>query len=64
MVVLQMLSEGLGHVEIAKNLDISERTARAHVAAIREKLGATNAAQAVAKAFARGILGSGAGGGR
>jgi DNA-binding NarL/FixJ family response regulator len=64
MVVLQMLSEGLGHVEIAKNLDISERTARAHVAAIREKLGATNAAQAVAKAFARGILGPRAGGTR
>lgn len=56
MVVLRMLSEGLGHVEIAEQLDISERTARAHVAAIREKLDAANAAQAVAKAFARGIL--------
>jgi DNA-binding NarL/FixJ family response regulator len=51
-----MLSDGLGHVEIAERLDISERTARAHVAAIREKLGATNAAQAIAKAFARGLL--------
>jgi two-component system NarL family response regulator len=56
MVVLRMLSDGLGHVEIAERLEISERTARAHVAAIREKLGATNAAQAIAKAFARGIL--------
>ncbi|MFM1997292.1 MAG: Transcriptional regulatory protein DegU [Planctomycetota bacterium] len=56
MVVLRMLSDGLGHVEIAERLDISERTARAHVAAIREKLGATNAAQAIAKAFARGLL--------
>lgn len=56
MVVLRMLSDGLGHVEIAARLDISERTARAHVAAIRDKLGATNAAQAIAKAFARGIL--------
>jgi DNA-binding NarL/FixJ family response regulator len=56
MVVLRMLSDGLGHVEIAERLDISERTARAHVAAIREKLGAANAAQAIAKAFARGLL--------
>lgn len=56
MTVLRMLSEGLGHVEIAERLEISERTARAHVAAIRDKLGATNAAQAVAQAFSRGIL--------
>lgn len=56
MVVLRMLSEGMGHVEIAERLAISERTARAHVAAVREKLQATNAAQAVAKAFARGLL--------
>jgi two-component system NarL family response regulator len=55
-VVLRMLSDGLGHVEIAERLAISERTARAHVAAVREKLEATNAAQAVAKAFARGLL--------
>jgi len=54
--VLRMLSDGLGHVEIAERLAISERTARAHVAAVREKLGASNAAQAVAKAFARGLL--------
>lgn len=32
MVVLRMLSEGMGHVEIAERLAISERTARAHVA--------------------------------
>lgn len=56
MAVLRMLSDGLGHIEIAERLDISERTARAHVAAIRDKLGATNAAQAIAKAFSRGIL--------
>lgn len=55
-VVLRMLSEGLGHVQIAERLAISERTARAHVAAVREKLQAANAAQAVAKAFARGLL--------
>ena len=56
MAVLRMLSDGLGHIEIAERLEISERTARAHVAAIRDKLGATNAAQAIAKAFSRGIL--------
>jgi two-component system NarL family response regulator len=55
-VVLRMLSDGLGHVEIAERLAISERTARSHVAAVREKLGASNAAQAVAKAFTRGLL--------
>lgn len=54
--VLRMLCDGLGHVEIGERLDISERTARAHVAAIREKLGAVNAAQAVAKAFELGLL--------
>ena len=57
LVVLRMLADGLGHVEIAERIEISERTARAHVAAIREKLDAVNAAQAVAHAFARGILG-------
>ena len=56
LVVLRMLSDGIGHVEIAERLAISERTARAHVAAVREKLQAANAAQAVAKAFARGLL--------
>jgi len=54
--VLRMLCEGLGHVEIGERLDISERTARAHVAAIREKLGAVNATQAVARAFELGLL--------
>lgn len=54
--VLRMLCDGLGHVEIGERLEISERTARAHVAAIREKLGAANAAQAVAKAFEIGLL--------
>lgn len=54
--VIGVLSEGIGHVEIAERLAFSERTARAHVAAVREKLQATNAAQAVAKAFARGLL--------
>jgi DNA-binding NarL/FixJ family response regulator len=54
--VLRMLCDGLGHVEIGERLDISERTARAHVAAIREKLNAVNAAQAVARAFELGLL--------
>jgi len=54
--VLRMLCDGLGHVEIGERLEISERTARAHVAAIREKLGAVNATQAVARAFELGLL--------
>ena len=64
MVVLQMLSEGLGHVRAGRPFRDIEVFCDLHVAAIREKLGATNAAQAVAKAFARGILGPRAGGTR
>lgn len=54
--VLHLLREGFTFVEIGDRLSITERTARAHVAAIKEKLGATNTAQAVAKGFEQGIL--------
>jgi len=40
----------------SRRLTISERTARAHVAAIKEKLGAATAAQCVARGFERGLL--------
>ena len=42
--------------EIGKLLGISERTARAHVAAIMEKLDASDRAAAVARGFESGIL--------
>jgi DNA-binding NarL/FixJ family response regulator len=54
--VLHLLREGLTFIEIGHRLAITERTARAHVGAIKEKLGATNTAQAVAKGFERGLL--------
>ena len=54
--VLSLLREGLSYQEIGHRLSISERTARAHVAAIKEKLGAATAAQCVARGFERGLL--------
>lgn len=57
--VLVHLRDGLSYQEIGRKLSISERTARAHVAAIKEKLGAATAAQCVARGFERGLLRSG-----
>jgi len=54
--VLLLLREGLTCIEIGQRLTITERTARAHVGAIKEKLGAANTAQAVAKGFEQGLL--------
>ena len=54
--VLVHLRDGLSYQEIGRKLSISERTARAHVAAIKEKLGAATAAQCVARGFERGLL--------
>ena len=60
--VLCHLRDGLSYQEIGRKLSISERTARAHVAAIKEKLGAATAAQCVARGFQRGLLRNGPGG--
>lgn len=60
--VLCQLRDGLSYQEIGRKLSISERTARAHVAAIKEKLGAATAAQCVARGFQRGLLRNGPGG--
>lgn len=57
--VLGHLRDGLSYQEIGRRLSISERTARAHVAAIKEKLGAATAAQCVARGFERGLLRAG-----
>jgi hypothetical protein len=54
--VLSHLRDGLSYQEIGRKLSISERTARAHVAAIKEKLDAATAAQCVARGFERGLL--------
>jgi DNA-binding NarL/FixJ family response regulator len=54
--VLRLLGEGYTNKEIAKALDITERTAKAHVAAIFEALGADNRTQAVLVAQRSGYL--------
>jgi serine-type D-Ala-D-Ala carboxypeptidase/endopeptidase (penicillin-binding protein 4) len=55
--VLGLIVEGLDNREIAARLGISERTARAHVSAVLERLGAVNRTQAAVTAVQRGILG-------
>lgn len=54
--VLRLLRRGLSNPEIGRALGISERTAKWHVKAILEKLGATDRTAAVAKAFDLGLL--------
>jgi DNA-binding NarL/FixJ family response regulator len=54
--VLRLLGEGYTNKEIAAALDITERTAKAHVAAIFEALDADNRTQAVLAAQRRGFL--------
>jgi len=54
--VLHLLRKGFTNAEIGKLLGISERTARAHISAIMEKLGASDRAAAVARGFEVGIL--------
>lgn len=53
---LRLLGAGHTNKEIAKALDIAERTAKAHVAAILEALGAENRTQAVLAAQRLGYL--------
>jgi two-component system, NarL family, response regulator len=54
--VLVLLKEGYTLSQIGKELSVTERTIRSHVAFIKAKLGAANTAQAVAEAFKQGIL--------
>jgi two-component system, NarL family, nitrate/nitrite response regulator NarL len=54
--VLRLLGEGYTNKEIARALDITERTAKAHVAAIFEALGADNRTQAVVAGQRLGYL--------
>jgi DNA-binding NarL/FixJ family response regulator len=44
--VLELLSTGLSNKRIARELEISEITVKAHVSAIFRKLGVTNRTQA------------------
>lgn len=54
--VLRLLREGLTAVEIADCLGIAPRTTRGHIEAIKTRLGAANATQAVAIGFEQGLL--------
>lgn len=56
---LRLLGEGYTNKEIARALDITERTAKAHVAAIFEILGTDNRTQAVLAAQRLGYLPAG-----
>lgn len=54
--VLHLLRRGNSNLEIGRALGITERTAKAHVIAIMQKLDAPDRAGAVAKGFDLGIL--------
>jgi DNA-binding NarL/FixJ family response regulator len=57
--VLVKLRDGFTAVEIGEQLAITARTARAHIEALKEKLGAVNSAHAVARGFELGLLPTG-----
>ncbi len=54
--ILTLLGEGLVNKEIAAQLGISEHTVKTHLAAIYEKLEASNRAEAVATGLRRGLV--------
>jgi len=54
--VLQMLAGGLSNKEIAARLNISEHTAKFHVASILGKMGAGSRTEAVALGIRRGLV--------
>ncbi len=54
--VLRMLASGLGNKEIAAQLNISDHTAKFHVAQILAKLGAVSRTEAVAIGIRKGLV--------
>jgi DNA-binding NarL/FixJ family response regulator len=54
--VLGLLRKGMSNPDIGQLLNISTRTAKAHVAALLVKLDAADRAEAVARGFERGLL--------
>lgn len=56
MEVLGLVRQGFTNHEIGRLLGISERTARAHMGTILEKLNASDRAAAVARGFETGVL--------
>jgi DNA-binding NarL/FixJ family response regulator len=53
--IMSLLSEGKSNREISRSLFLSEKTVKAHLAAIFRKLGVTNRTQAAMAAVAMGI---------
>src|SRR5262249_9626832 len=56
MQILQLLARGCTNAQLAQQLHRSTKTIDHHVGAILEKLGVHSRTEAVAAAFARGIL--------
>jgi DNA-binding NarL/FixJ family response regulator len=54
--VVSMLARGFSNKEIARELDLAERTVKAHVTAVLEALNVKNRTQAVIAAQQRGLL--------
>ena len=54
--VLQLLRNGMSNRDVGESLGITPRTAKAHVAALMDKLDARDRAEAVARGFELGFL--------
>jgi DNA-binding NarL/FixJ family response regulator len=54
--VLRLLADGMSVAGIAKQLYVSESTAKTHISKLYEKLGAGNRAQALMTALRLGLL--------
>ena len=62
--VLQLLAKGCSNREISRQLFLSEKTVKAHLAAVFRKLGVTNRTQAAMVAVSKGLGGAVAAGTR
>lgn len=62
--IVTLLTTGLDHEEIATRLFVSVKTVKNQLTSIYAKLGVRSAAQAVAAAYRRGLVNTGAVGGR
>ena len=56
MEVLRLIAQGMANKKIAAELQVTERTVKAHASAIMGKLGAVNRAEAVRVAVQRGLI--------
>jgi len=55
--ILSLLASGLDHADVAAQIYVSPKTVKNHLTAIYQKLGVRTAAQAVAAAYRRGLVG-------